>query len=126
MDAVGFVDAMHAMADAYDESAPGEPSDIPAPDGGTEKPVMPPIPADPTEAPGDDWVWGGPGAPGTEKGSWHNPDTKEILHPDFHHDPSVAPHWDYTDPLGLKWRIFPGPDGPSMEPKERRGKQKTK
>ncbi|RMD66214.1 hypothetical protein D6833_01785, partial [Candidatus Parcubacteria bacterium] len=57
--------------------------------------------------PGEDWEWKGRGPPRSGKGSWHNPKTGESLHPDLHHPPPIGPHWDYVDPEGDSWRIFP-------------------
>lgn len=48
------------------------------------------------------------------EGSWHDPTTKESLHPDLGHGLQHGPHWDYRDPSGHDWRIKP--DG-SVTPK---------
>ena len=83
--------------------------------GGTVQASMPPVPwADPTQPPGADWEWRGPDAPGGEKGAWYNPGTGESLHPDMNHPAPIGPHWDYVDPNGQGWRVYP--DG-RMEPK---------
>ena len=70
---------------------------------------------DPTKAP-PDYEWRGkPGsAPGSEEGNWFNPQTGESLHPDLKHPDPIGPHWDYRDPFGKWWRLFP--DG-TMTPK---------
>jgi RHS repeat-associated protein len=66
---------------------------------------------DPTKAPGKDWEWRGVPPVGGPKGGWYNPDTGESLHPDLTHPEPIGPHWDYTDPAGNPWRIYP--DGSS-------------
>jgi len=77
-------------------------------------PPAPPVPSDPTQPPGPGWEWKGTGPPGSDQGSWWNPATDEYLRPDF--EPSShGPHWDYRDPDGVEWRIYP--DG-TMERKE--------
>ena len=50
---------------------------------------------------------GKPGYPQGTKGSYYNPKTKESLHPDLDHPAPYGPHWDYIDPNGKKWRLFP-------------------
>jgi hypothetical protein len=62
----------------------------------------------PSKAPkGFEWR-GRPGStPGTKFGNWHNPKTGESLFPDLNHPMPIGPHWDYKDPLGKWWRIFP-------------------
>lgn len=68
--------------------------------------------------PGKDFEWRGP-----EKGSWFNPDSRESWRPDFSHRgpsgvyPDGTPHWDYVDPQGNGWRVYP--DG-RLEPKRGR------
>jgi hypothetical protein len=74
----------------------------------------PPVPSNPATPPGPGWVWKGNGAPGSKEGAWHNPSTGESLHPDLTHPTPIGPHWDYRDPTGKDWRIFP--DG-RKEPK---------
>jgi RHS repeat-associated protein len=59
---------------------------------------------------GEPWVWRGNGPPGSGQGSWVNPDTGESLHPDLSHPDPIVPHWDYTDPAGNDWRVFPNGD----------------
>src|SRR5262249_23762121 len=66
-----------------------------------KKPKKPPydgdkLGEDPSKCPGDGFKWKGKGSPESGKGSWHNPDTKESLHPDLDHPPPEKPHWDYT------------------------------
>ena len=67
----------------------------------------PPIPANPAQSPGPGWRWMPVGtSPGTDEGAWWNPRTNEYLHPHFR--PSKhGPHWDYRDPDGKCWRIYP-------------------
>jgi hypothetical protein len=70
---------------------------------------------DPTKSPGDGWEWRPPtGKPGDGKGAWHNPGTGESLHPDLDHPAPIGGHYDYIDPAGKKWRVYP--DG-RREPK---------
>jgi RHS repeat-associated protein len=68
---------------------------------------------DPAESPGPNWEWKGDGPVGSNEGSWVNPETGEKLYPDFEH-PGHGPHYDYTDPDGSKYRLYP--DG-RVEPK---------
>ncbi|MFM6928980.1 MAG: RHS repeat-associated core domain-containing protein [Bdellovibrio sp.] len=79
--------------------------------GGSLK--CPELPKSPSSSPGEGWEWRGRGAPGTDKGAWYNPATKESLHPDLQHGEPIGPHWDYTNPSG-SYRIMP--DG-SVKPK---------
>ena len=37
----------------------------------------------------------------------YNPETGESLRPDLNHSDPIGPHWDYRDPDGKWWRIFP-------------------
>lgn len=67
---------------------------------------------DPNKAPGDDWEWKGKGTPDEGKGNWTNPNTGESLHPDLKHPEPYGPHWDYKNPDGKWYRIFP--DGTVM------------
>jgi len=69
---------------------------------------------DPTKAPdGTEWR-GKPGSkPGDKVGNYHNQNTGESYRPDLNHDPPIGPHWDYKDPNGKWYRIFP--DGTVME-----------
>lgn len=83
--------------------------------GGTVQASMPPVLwADPSQSPGADWEWGGPGDPGSGRGAWYNPRTGESLHPDLNHPAPIGPHWHYVDPNGQGWRVYS--DG-RMEPK---------
>jgi RHS repeat-associated protein len=63
---------------------------------------------DPTqEPPGTKWK-GKPGTkPGDKEGSYYNEDTGEVFRPDLEHPKPIGPHWDYRDPDGKWWRIFP-------------------
>lgn len=56
-----------------------------------------------------DYEWRGkPGStPGSKDGNYYNPSTKESLRPDLNHPDPIGPHWDYRDPSGTWWRIFP-------------------
>jgi RHS repeat-associated protein len=78
------------------------------------QPELPPLPLDPSRPPGPAWDWRGRGQPGSDRGAWYNPSTGESLHPDPNHPPPIGPHWDYIDPKGMGWRVFP--DG-RIEPK---------
>jgi RHS repeat-associated protein len=69
-----------------------------------------PSPTAPFGKPGPDYEWRGP----KDKGSWYNPKTGEYWRPDPHHGPPHGPHWDYRDPDGNEWRVYP--DG-RVEPK---------
>lgn len=62
----------------------------------------------PGKAPkGFEWK-GKPGSlPGSKDGNWYNPKTGESLRPDLNHPKPIGPHWDYKDPSGKWWRIFP-------------------
>lgn len=64
---------------------------------------------DPSKAP-PGTQWGGkPGSsPGDGNGSYFNPNTGERYYPDLGHEPGIPPHWDYTSPNGVDYRIFPG------------------
>ena len=61
------------------------------------------------------WEWRGSGPPGSSDGSWYNPSTGEYLHPDPQHPDPIGPHWDYRDPQGKLWRVYP--DKGTMTPK---------
>jgi hypothetical protein len=69
---------------------------------------------DPTVAPNDQVGWRGKGDHASGKGSWVNPNTGEVYHPDLNHPLPIGPHWDYTDAKGKQWRLYP--DG-RVEPK---------
>jgi RHS repeat-associated protein len=62
----------------------------------------------PAKAPkGFEWR-GKPGStPGSKEGNWYNPKTGESLRPDLNHPGPIGPHWDYRDPSGNWFRIFP-------------------
>ncbi len=62
-----------------------------------------------------DWLWKGSGTPGSSQGSWYNPNTKEYIHPDLQHPDPIGPHFDYRDPQGKTWRVYP--DKGIMSPK---------
>ncbi len=68
----------------------------------------------PAEPPGEGWEWKGKGEPGSNEGSWFDPETRESLHPDLGHAEPIGPHYDYTAPDGSEYRIYP--DG-RIEPK---------
>jgi len=78
----------------------------------------PPIPDNPAEAPGPEWVWKGSGPPESGKGNWVKEGTEERLHPELGPN-EHGPHWDYTDSEKRDWRIYP--DG-RIERKMRRGR----
>jgi RHS repeat-associated protein len=60
----------------------------------------------PTTPPGSKFEWKGKGEPGSEEGSWFDPETREFLRPHF--KPSKhGPHYDYRAPDGSEWRIYP-------------------
>lgn len=59
------------------------------------------------ECPAPGYVWRGKGVPGSAQGNWTNPGTGESLHPDLAHPDPIGPHWDYRDPTGDWWRLFP-------------------
>lgn len=63
----------------------------------------------PLGRPGPDFEWRG-----GNKGAWYNPKTGEYWRPDPSHGPPQGPHWDYRDPAGGRWRVYP--DG-RVEPK---------
>jgi len=69
--------------------------------------TYPEIPENPAESPGEGWEWRGNGEPGSDEGSWYNPETDESLHPDLNHEPPMPPHWDYTDPEDNLIRLDP-------------------
>lgn len=70
---------------------------------------------DSSVSPGKDYEWRGKGDPTSGRGSWVNPKTNEVLHPDLNHSGTIGPHWDYTYPgSGNGFRLFP--DG-TMVPK---------
>ena len=82
---------------------------------GTKGSKQPKYPGnDPTKSPGDGFEWRGKGDPASGKGSWYNPITKEYWFPDLNHPAPIKPHWDYVDPYGNGFRVYP--DG-HIEPK---------
>ncbi len=62
---------------------------------------------DPTQPPGDNYEWRGPDPQGGKRGAYANIDGSDSWHPDLDHPDGVAPHWDYNDPFGHKWRVYP-------------------
>ncbi len=56
--------------------------------------------------PGSKFEWNGKGEPGSEEGSWFDPETEEYLRPHFKPS-SHGSHWDYRAPDGSEWRIYP-------------------
>ena len=54
---------------------------------------------DPTVAPGDGFIWRGPGEVGSAKGEWYNPTTGDQLHPDLNHPWPKGPHWGWRNKL---------------------------
>ncbi len=78
--------------------------------GNLPKHSVPSVPKNPANSPGSTWVWRGkPGEPvGGNKGAWFNPKTGETLHPDLGHGGKVGSHWDWRDPDGNFWSLFPG------------------
>ena len=95
------INAINALAEAVpevsieenDETEPEEP-DVTYPGD------------DPTKAP-DGYEWRGPDEQGGKRGGYANPNGKDSWHPDLDHPDGIAPHWDYNDGLGHKWRVFP-------------------
>ena len=63
-------------------------------------------PDNPKKSPGKGWEWRGKGEQGSAEGSYHNPKTKESLHPDFDHPEGIDPHWDYIGPDRNRERIY--------------------
>jgi hypothetical protein len=63
---------------------------------------------DPSKPPSADFVWKGrlPHTPG-QRGNWVNLKTGEKYNPDLEHPDPIGPHYDYTDPSGGEWRVFP-------------------
>ena len=62
---------------------------------------------DPSKCPGEGYEWRGRGEPGSGRGSWYNPETKEQLFPDLNHPEPLPPHWDYDNNDGTNgYRIF--------------------
>lgn len=61
----------------------------------------------PKKCPDVGWKWCGRGEEGSEEGFWYNPKTEEALKPDLHHSDFIPPHWDYRDPNGDLFKLFP-------------------
>jgi len=85
-----------------------------------DKPPVPPgapdVPdynEDPSECPGEGYEWRGKGEPGSDEGSWYNPETDTSVHPDRNHPEPIGPHNDVHTPDG-DYRQYP--DG-RIEPK---------
>ncbi len=85
-------------------TSPAEmPLPIPTPPAGVPLPIPtppalmpPPYPSDPTQSPGPGWEWRPSSAPpGSNQGSWYNPDTHQSLHPEID-SPDHGPHYDYN------------------------------
>ena len=76
--------------------------------GGGSQRAFPKFPGwDPTKCPGEGYEWRGRGEPGSGRGSWYNPETKEQLFPDLNHPEPLPPHWDYDNDDGTDgYRIF--------------------
>lgn len=53
------------------------------------------------------YEWRGSGLPGSPKGSYYNPKTREVLRPDLDHKLPIGPHWDYRSGDGVWYRMFP-------------------
>ncbi|KKQ34728.1 MAG: hypothetical protein US52_C0049G0006, partial [candidate division WS6 bacterium GW2011_GWA2_37_6] len=62
---------------------------------------------DSTIPPRQGFVWKGSGQPGSGQGSWYNPITGEKYYPDLNHSDPIGEHWDYTNPQGEEFRIYP-------------------
>jgi Bacterial toxin 37/PrsW family intramembrane metalloprotease len=74
--------------------------------GRPAEPSAPPNFRDPSAAPGPGWEWRGSGPPGSERGAWYNPATRETLHPDLDHPGPIGPHYDWRSPDGYFYRVF--------------------
>jgi hypothetical protein len=85
-------------------SPPATPPSAPPPPS-----ARPPWPgSDPTKAPpGTGWRGRLGSQPGSPDGNYHNPKTGESYRPDLNHPRPIGPHWDWKDPSGRWWRIFP-------------------
>jgi RHS repeat-associated protein len=82
----------------------GRPGDWHAPN----ERIVPQVPPNATTPPGPGWEWRPKGSPvGGEGGGWFKPGPRETLHPDLG-SIEHGPHWDWIDPRGHGWRIFPG------------------
>jgi hypothetical protein len=73
-------------------------------------------------SPGEGWEWRGKGEVGSKEGAWYNPQKDVSLKPDLDHAPPEGPHWDYTDPRGVQWRVDPetGVKTPKKEEKPKK------
>jgi RHS repeat-associated protein len=60
---------------------------------------------DGANSPGEGWNWRGTGEPGSSKGNWVK--GNESLHPDLSHPDPIGPHYDWKDPNGDWFRIYP-------------------
>ncbi len=60
----------------------------------------------PANPPGSKFEWKGKGEPGSEEGSWFDPETREYLRPDVKPS-SHGPHYDYRGEDGTEYRIYP-------------------
>jgi RHS repeat-associated protein len=76
-------------------------------------PDIPDYNEDPTECPGEGYEWREKGEPGSDKGSWYNPETDTSVHPNRNHPEPIGPHNDVHTPDG-DYRQYP--DG-RIEPK---------
>jgi hypothetical protein len=65
--------------------------------------------------PGFEWSGQPDSSPGGQFGNWYNKTTGKSLRPETWHPEPIGPHWDYRDPSGKWYRIFP--DG-TMSPRE--------
>ncbi len=77
------------------------------PIAGSSGPGAPEYQTDPAQSPGPGWEWRGKGPVGGAEGSWYNPGTNESFHPDLLHPDPIPPHYDYRDPFGNFYRVFP-------------------
>jgi hypothetical protein len=60
----------------------------------------------PSISPGPGFVWEGNSAPEFRLGNWYNRSTDEKWYYDPNH-PIHGTHWDYTDPDGNRFRVYP-------------------
>ncbi|HXK07824.1 MAG TPA: polymorphic toxin type 37 domain-containing protein [Verrucomicrobiae bacterium] len=117
----GVYQAVKAADDGFSDQKPSSTEDCPEKGESTETETTgqkQPSPVgwpgdDPASSPGEGWEWKGKGPPGSKEGNWVGPNG-ESLHPDLDHPDPIGKHWDYKDPSGEWWRIFP--DG-TMSPK---------
>lgn len=72
------------------------------------EPSAPPNFGDPSQPPGPGWEWRGNGPAGSDQGSWVDPKTGEVLHPDLGHGDPIGPHYDWRPVKGgPTYRVFP-------------------